>query len=157
MAIPRTSREYAINASNARHWPEGISAYIRDCVSGSDGPLGRNHNTRWIASMVAEAHRILIRGGVYLYPADRRDGYRQGRLRLLYEAAPIAFLCSEAGGAATDGMTPILERTPKALHERTPLVFGSADQVEQVRHYCTSDTLDRDRPPLFAERGLFRT
>lgn len=155
LSIPRQTSEYAINASNYHHWPSPIRAFVDDLVAGQSGPHGRAFNMRWIASLVAEAHRILMRGGVFLYPADQRRGYEQGRLRLLYECAPIAFLVQQAGGAATDGTDPILSRKTTSLHQRTPFVFGSADKVARVTSYH-----DLEHEPvgaLFGKRGLFRS
>ena len=123
--VPAESSEFAINASNARRWAPPVRAYVEDLVEGDEGPRGRNFNMRWIGSMVADVYRILVRGGVYLYPEDSREGYEHGRLRLLYEANPVALLIEQAGGAAIDGFRRILEIEPKALHERTPLIFGS--------------------------------
>ena len=122
----------AINGSNARHWDDAVRAFIEECQAGKDGPLGRNYNTRWVASLVAEAYRIFALGGVFLYPADRRAGYEKGRLRLVYEANPVALLMEQAGGKATNGQQRILELQPAALHERTPLVFGSAEEVDRL-------------------------
>jgi len=133
--VPVEAREFAINASNRRHWTRGLQDWFDACLAGRDGPLGADHNTRWIASLVAEAFRIFTRGGIYLYPADARRGYEAGRLRLLYEAAPIAFLTEQAGGRASDGLARILDRVPARLHERTPFVFGSAAMVEAVERY----------------------
>jgi fructose-1,6-bisphosphatase I len=154
-AMPRKSTEFAINASNHRHWSRPIRAWVNDCLAGSDGPRADNCNMRWIASLVAECHRILTRGGVFLYPADARKGYERGRLRHLYECAPIAFLVEQAGGAATDGVDPILDRVPRSLHERTPLVFGSADIVAQISAY--HDLPEAETAALFGRRGLFRS
>lgn len=156
VAIPAETAEYAINGSNARHWEDPIRAYIGDCLEGSDGPRARDFNTRWIASMVAEAFRILVRGGVYLYPADARKGYSHGRLRLVYEANPIAFIMTQAGGAATDGCAPILELVPRNLHQRVPLVFGSRCEVERVARYHKDAMHLSERSPLFGRRGLLR-
>ncbi|AXC50408.1 class 1 fructose-bisphosphatase [Paracoccus suum] len=153
--IPEGSCEYAINASNYRHWPAPIRAYVDDMVAGSDGPRGRNFNMRWIASLVAELHRILIRGGVFLYPGDDRPSYAQGRLRMVYEAAPVAFLVEAAGGAATDGCERILDQVPGSLHARTPLVFGARDKVARVATYHDLD--DTETSALFTRRGLFRS
>ncbi len=133
--VPGACAEYAINASNYRHWSPQVRAYVDDCTAGRDGPRGADTNTRWIASLVAEAHRILVRGGVYLYPRDGRPGYENGRLRLVYEANPIAFLIEQAGGAATDGRHRILDLVPDAIHQRVPLIFGSADEVARIRGY----------------------
>jgi len=156
LSIPRTTREYAINASNYRYWLEPVRDFIDDCTAGAEGPRGKDFNMRWLASLVGETHRILLRGGVFLYPADKRPGYERGRLRLLYEAAPIAFLIEQAGGGATDGVMRILDKVPNSLHERTPLVFGSADKVARVVDYHTDSTNARVRSPLFGRRGLFR-
>jgi fructose-1,6-bisphosphatase I len=154
--IPHATSEFAINASNERHWPLPVRTYIEDCLAGTDGPRGKDFNMRWIASLVADAFRILQRGGIYLYPADTRQGYRDGRLRLVYEANPIAFLLEQGGGAATDGQHRILDRVPGHLHQRTPLVCGSRDEVDRVAQlYAIPDHL-ADRPPLFGRRGLLR-
>ena len=154
ISIAPESSEYAINSSNYRHWSAPIRAYIDDCVAGAEGPRGQNFNTRWIASLVAETHRILMRGGLFLYPGDSRHGYANGRLRHVYECAPIAFLIEEAGGGATDGMEPILGRTPDALHGRTPFVFGSINKVARVSTYF--DMPPEETSALFGKRGLFR-
>ncbi len=151
---PETS-EYAINASNYRHWLAPVRAFIDDLMAGADGPRGRNFNMRWIASLVAETHRILRRGGVFLYPADARKGYERGRLRHVYECAPIAFLIEQAGGAATDGADPILEIVPTGLHARTPFVFGTASKVARVAAY--HDLPEGETSALFSSRGLFRS
>lgn len=155
VGIGRKSYEFAINASNYRHWSKPIRAWVDDCMAGVDGPRERNFNMRWVASLVAETHRILSRGGVFLYPGDGRKGYERGRLRYLYECAPIAFLIEQAGGAATDGIDAILDHTPARLHERTPFVFGSADNVARVSAY--HDLPDSETAALFGSRGLFRT
>jgi fructose-1,6-bisphosphatase I len=155
--IPVTTREYAINASNQRHWSPVVRAYIADCLAGREGPRGEDFNMRWIASLVAECHRILSRGGVFLYPGDARRGYEHGRLRLVYEANPIAWLVEQAGGKATNGADRILDIVPGALHQRTPLVFGSSEEVERVARYKREPQLIGQRSPLFGERGLFRT
>ncbi|MFN3281298.1 MAG: class 1 fructose-bisphosphatase [Gemmobacter sp.] len=152
--IPRESTEYAINASNYRHWPAPIRAYVDDRVAGSEGPTGRNFNMRWIASLVAETHRILTRGGIFLYPADSRKGYESGRLRLVYECAPIAFLVEAAGGMASTGTDRILDIVPERLHARTPFVFGSANKVSRVATY--HDLPAQEISALFNKRGLFR-
>ena len=154
--VPLESNEYAINASNCRHWPVAIRDYIDDLIAGASGPRGKDFNMRWVASMVAEAYRIIARGGIYLYPRDARKGYENGRLRLVYEANPMALIFEEAGGAATDGVNRILDMLPTSLHQRVPLVFGSLDKVQRVARYY-ADAPERYRSqPLFAERGLFR-
>lgn len=154
--IPIGRFEYAINASNYRHWEEPVRAYIDDCISGTDGPRESEFNMRWIASLVAEAFRIFARGGIFLYPRDQRPGYQNGRLRLIYEANPIAFVTEQAGGAATNGETRILDIAPRRLHQRVPLVFGALDKVERVRRYHTDPPSIGERSPLFGSRGLFR-
>ncbi|HEY1735632.1 MAG TPA: class 1 fructose-bisphosphatase, partial [Methylovirgula sp.] len=154
--IPPDSPEYAINASNYRHWGPSIQAFIDDCVKGMEGPLRKNHNMRWVASLVAEAYRILNRGGVFLYPGDMRAGYSAGRLRLLYEANPIALIVEYAGGAATDSVRSILSITPNDLHARTPLVFGSMNVVNLIKRYHTDPQFSAERSPLFGRRGLIR-
>ena len=153
--IPADSTEYAINASNYRHWPAPIRAYIDDRVSGSEGPAGQDFNMRWIASLVAETHRILTRGGIFLYPGDERKGYERGRLRMVYECAPIGFLVEQAGGRATDASDPILDQVPESLHARTPFVFGSANKVARVATY--QDLPEQENAALFGKRGLFRS
>jgi fructose-1,6-bisphosphatase I len=156
IAIPKTTREYAINASNYRFWRDPVRDFIDDLLAGAEGPRGRDFNMRWLASLVGDAHRIMQRGGVYLYPADGRAGYENGRLRLVYEAAPIAFLVEQANGAATDGSMRLLDKIPGQLHARTPLVFGSSEKVERVTRYHADLPHHRARSPLFGKRGLFR-
>lgn len=155
MEVTRKSYEFAINASNYRHWPRPIRAWVDDCMAGTIGPRERNFNMRWVASLVAETHRILSRGGVFLYPRDQRKGYEEGRLRYLYECAPIAFLIEQAGGAATNGIERLLDVTPQSLHARTPFVFGSSDNVARVSAY--HDLPEAETAALFGSRGLFRT
>lgn len=154
LRMPEHSSEFAINASNYRHWPRPVRAYIDDCVAGIEGPRAKNFNMRWIASLVAEAHRILMRGGIFLYPADARPGYEHGRLRILYECAPIALLIEQAGGRATDGALSILDAQITRLHGRTPFVFGSAEKVDRVATY--HDLPEAEVSALFGARGLFR-
>ena len=127
--IPETTREFAINASNFRHWDAPVRAYVDDCLNGEEGFHDRNYNMRWLASLVAECHRILSRGGVFLYPEDARKAYAAGRLRLLYEVNPIAFLVEQAGGAGTTGTKRLLEIEPVGIHERTPMIFGSRNEI----------------------------
>jgi len=153
--VAADSTEFSINTSNYRHWPDPVRAYIDDCMAGADGPRGRNFNMRWVASLVAETHRILMRGGVFLYPSDGRKGYERGRLRHVYECAPIARLIVDAGGGATDGSEAILSRTPASLHERTPFVFGSSDKVARIAAYF--DLPATETSALFGKRGLFRS
>ncbi|MCO4318164.1 class 1 fructose-bisphosphatase [Phyllobacterium sp. 21LDTY02-6] len=156
VAIESRAHEFAINAANYRHWDEAVRLYIDDCLKGSEGPRGREFNMRWIASLVAEAYRILTRGGVFLYPGDKRKTYGEGRLRLVYEANPIAFLIEQAGGAATDTVNRILDIVPHAMHQRVPLVFGAAREVARIGRYHTDPSNIGERAPLFSNRGLFR-
>lgn len=135
LRLPDEARTIAFNASNERHWPPGLQAWANDLRAGKDGPRGRDFNMRWLAAAVGELHRILLQGGCFLYPADKRRGYANGRLRTVYEAVPIAFLIEQAGGLATDGHTAILDRVPGSLHENTPLVFGARDEVATIARY----------------------
>lgn len=153
--VKEATAEFAINMSNYHHWDEQVRAYVDDCLAGRAGPRERDFNMRWVASMVADAHRIFQRGGIYLYPGDGRKGYGRGRLRLLYEAFPVAFLMEQAGGAATDGRAPILDLAASSLHERVPFVFGSRDEVARVGRYTQEPSGHGERSPLFARRGLF--
>ncbi|CAM3190862.1 class 1 fructose-bisphosphatase [Paracoccus nototheniae] len=138
LRLKPTSSTIAYNASNERHWPEGLQGWVRDLRAGRDGPRGRDFNMRWLAAAVGELHRILLQGGAFLYPADARPGYGNGRLRLIYECVPIAFLIEQAGGHATDGQGAILDRQPTALHEMTPLIFGATDEVAAIHHALAS-------------------
>ncbi len=157
VAVPSQTHEFAINASNFEHWEEPIRAYVDDCLAGPQGPREKKFNMRWVASLVAESYRILMRGGVFLYPSDRRKGYAHGRLRLVYEANPIAYLMEQAGAGAHDSVERILDIRPHNLHQRVPLIFGSRDEVKQIRRYHTEASAMADRAPLFGKRGLFRT
>jgi fructose-1,6-bisphosphatase I len=154
--IKEDATEYAINASNYRHWDPSVKIFIDDCVKGADGPFGRNYNMRWIASLVAEAYRILLRGGLFLYPGDHREGYADGRLRLCYEANPMALVAENAGGAATDGHRRILDILPASIHVRSPLIFGSVWLVDLVSRFYADPHFSPERAPLFAQRGLMR-
>ena len=154
--IPEDTHEFAINSSNFRRWDGHIKAYIDDCLQGIDGPNGKNYNMRWIASLVAECHRIMSRGGIFLYPGDRRPDYQTGRLRLTYECNPIALLVEQAGGSASTGRERILEIEPNGIHQRVPMIFGSASEVALVEHYHRELHLYQERPALFGNRGLFK-
>jgi fructose-1,6-bisphosphatase I len=156
IAVPPDTNEFAINSSNSRQWDGHIRAYVDDCLEGEEGPHGTNYNMRWIASLVAECHRILSRGGIFLYPADIRKGYATGRLRLVYECNPIAFLIEHAGGAATTGIQRILEIKPQNIHERIPMIFGSKHEVELVEQYYAGLNPYHERPQLFRNRSLLR-
>lgn len=133
MSVPKSTREFAINMSNHRHWKEPVRRYIDECLAGTTGPRGVDFNMRWLASMVGDVHRILTRGGIFMYPVDSRKGI--GKLRLMYEANPIAFLIEQAGGSATDGINPILDIEPSALHQRVGVVLGSSEEVDRVAAY----------------------
>jgi fructose-1,6-bisphosphatase len=160
LAIPEATQEFAVNASNARFWEPPVQRYVDECVQGRSGPRGKDYNMRWIASLVAEVHRILLRGGLFMYPADQREGSREGRLRLLYEANPMALLVEQAGGAASTGRARILGVAPRALHQRVPVILGSREEVERLERYHREHDQGLDREftsPLFNERSLFPT
>jgi fructose-1,6-bisphosphatase I len=133
--VPVDTKEFAINMSNMRHWDEPVRRYIDECLQGKEGPRGKDFNMRWIASMVADVHRILTRGGVFMYPWDKREPHKAGKLRLLYEANPMSWLIEQAGGAATNGKTRILDLQPGQLHERVSVVLGSKNEVDRVTRY----------------------
>lgn len=133
--IPEDTQEFAINMSNMRHWDTPVKRYIDECLAGKEGPRGKNFNMRWVASMVADVHRILSRGGIFMYPWDRREPTKPGKLRLMYEANPMAWLVEQAGGAATNGCERILDLQPTQLHQRVAVVLGSRHEVERVTRY----------------------
>jgi fructose-1,6-bisphosphatase I/sedoheptulose-1,7-bisphosphatase len=157
ITIEADTSEFAINASNSRYWEPAIKRYVNECLAGKAGPRGRDFNMRWIASLVAETHRILMRGGVFMYPRDRKDLSKAGRLRLLYEANPIGFLIEQAGGRASTGHQPILEVQPQAAHERIGFVFGARNEVERIERYHRDHNDFEYDAPLFGTRGLFTT
>ncbi len=156
IAIPRFTAEYAINASNYRHWDDRVRTWLADCSRGRDGPRGKDYNMRWTASPVADIFRILTRGGIFLYPSDQRPGYRQGRLRLVYEANPLSLIVEQAGGAASTGSERILDLVPDALHQHVPLIAGSRDEVAHVVGLYGRAHDMGESSPLFRPRGLFR-
>ena len=133
--VPADTQEFAINMSNMRHWDEPVRRYIDECLQGKEGPRGKDFNMRWIASMVADVHRILTRGGVFMYPWDKREPHKAGKLRLLYEANPMSWLIEQAGGASTNGKERILDLQPGQLHERVSVILGSKNEVERVTRY----------------------
>ncbi len=135
MQIPEETKEFAINASNTRHWHPPVTRYVDELLAGSTGPRGKDFNMRWVASMVADVHRILNRGGIFMYPGDSRDPSMPGKLRLMYEANPMAFIVEQAGGAATDGRQRIMDIQPEKLHQRLPVFLGSAREVDLVTGY----------------------
>ena len=133
--IPEDTQEFAINMSNMRHWDEPVKRYIDEALAGQEGPRGKNFNMRWIASMVADVHRILCRGGIFMYPWDKREPEKPGKLRLMYEANPMSWLIEQAGGAATNGKQRILDIQPSKLHERVSVVLGSKNEVDRMTAY----------------------
>ena len=152
--LPVQTREFAINASNQRFWEKPVQRYVAECLAGEEGPRAADFNMRWVASMVAEVHRIFSRGGVFLYPRDTKEPKKPGRLRLLYEAAPMAFLVEQAGGAAVTGTQPLLDVVPDTLHQKVPVILGSRYEVELIVAYH-ADPHSNVQWPLFRERSLF--
>ena len=158
MRIPEDTSEFAINTSNERFWEPPVKRYVSECLAGRSGPLGRDFNMRWIASMVAEVHRILVRGGLFMYPRDTKDPAKPGRLRLLYEANPMAMIVEQAGGGASTGGGRLLEVMPSTLHQRVPVILGSRNEVARIEHYHRQYEQGLDQPytsPLFKQRSLF--
>ena len=133
--VPEDTQEFAINMSNMRHWDTPVKRYVDECLAGTEGPREKNFNMRWIASMVADVHRILTRGGVFMYPWDKREPNKPGKLRLMYEANPMSWLIEQAGGAATNGKQRILDIKPDALHQRVSVILGSKNEVDRVTEY----------------------
>jgi fructose-1,6-bisphosphatase I/sedoheptulose-1,7-bisphosphatase len=158
LRVPEDTREFAVNASNQRFWEPPVKRYVSECLAGRTGPRGVDFNMRWTASLVAEVHRILVRGGVFLYPRDTREPPRPGRLRLLYEANPMAMIVEAAGGAASTGEARILEVEPADIHQRVPVILGSRAEVDRLARYHREHALGIGEPytsPLFAVRSLF--
>ncbi len=135
MRIPADTREFAINTSNQRFWEEPVQRYVDECLAGKEGPRGENFNMRWVASMVAEVHRILTRGGIFMYPKDTKDPSKAGKLRLMYEANPMSMIVEQAGGASTTGRERIMEIEPNDIHQRVPVILGSKNEVDRVASY----------------------
>jgi len=157
--VPEETDQFAINTSNERFWEPPMQRYVEECKAGKTGPRGRDFNMRWIASMVADVHRILIRGGVFSYPRDNKAPNKGGRLRLMYEANPMAMLIEQAGGLASTGRNRILDKQPEQLHQRVPVILGSRCEVERIERYHREFDSGEDQPfvsPLFNERSLFR-
>jgi len=152
--IAPATREFAINASNQRFWEKPVQRYVAECVAGENGPRMKDFNMRWVASMVAEVHRIMTRGGVFMYPRDTREPRKPGRLRLMYEAAPMAMLVEQAGGRAVNGTSELLELVPDTLHQRVPVILGSRDEVERIVSYH-ADPHENVSWQLFKTRSLF--
>lgn len=141
LSIPADTHEFAINMSNMRHWDPLVKRYIDECLAGKEGPRGKDFNMRWVASMVADVHRILIRGGVFMYPWDKREPNRPGKLRLLYEANPMSFLIEQAGGMASNGHQRILELPPTQLHQRVAVILGSKNEVQRIVNYYSEKNI----------------
>ncbi|GAC1408931.1 MAG: class 1 fructose-bisphosphatase [Candidatus Velthaea sp.] len=159
MRIPEEAREFAINASNERFWEPPVQRYVEECIQGKTGPRGVDFNMRWVASLVAEVYRILVRGGLFMYPRDSKDPAKPGKLRLLYEANPMAMIVEQAGGAASTGRERVLDLQPSSLHQRVPLLLGSRLEVERLCSYHTAYDSGHDAAfenPLFNARSLFR-
>ncbi|HOB96724.1 MAG TPA: class 1 fructose-bisphosphatase [Aquabacterium sp.] len=159
LAIPEDTSEFAINTSNARFWEPPVHRYVTECQAGQAGERGRDFNMRWIASMVAEVHRILVRGGVFMYPRDTKGPGKPGRLRLMDEANPISFLVEQAGGCSSTGRGRLMDVAPEHLHQRVPVILGSKNEVLRIERYHAEHARGEDRPyesPLFNERSLFR-
>jgi fructose-1,6-bisphosphatase len=160
MRVPEETSEFAINSSNERHWEPPVRRYVQECLAGKTGPRGKDFNMRWVASLVAEAFRILTRGGVFLYPADSKQPARAGRLRLLYEANPVSFIIEQAGGLASTGHERVMEVMPGGLHQRVPFIFGSRREVERIEQYHRDHLEPAELPfdaSLFNSRSLFRS
>ncbi|MDQ2723883.1 MAG: class 1 fructose-bisphosphatase [Actinomycetota bacterium] len=158
MRIPEETSEFAINSSNERFWEPPVRRYVQECLAGSTGPRDKDFNMRWVASLVAEAFRILTRGGVFLDPTDSKDQTSPGRLRLMYEANPISFIIEQAGGLASTGHERLMDLTPTTLHQRMPLIFGSRHEVERIEQYHrdhVEPTVDPFDASLFNTRSLF--
>jgi fructose-1,6-bisphosphatase I/sedoheptulose-1,7-bisphosphatase len=154
--IPSTAKEFAINASNQRFWEPAVQRYVQECLAGKSGTRRKDFNMRWVASLVAEAHRILTRGGVFLYPRDSREPPKPGRLRLLYEVNPVAFLIEQAGGAATTGRHRVLDVIPNDVHQRISFMFGAREEVSRIEEYHRETYELPTTLPLYGTRGLFR-
>ena len=155
--IPEDTAEYAINASNQRFWESPVQRYIIECKAGASGRREKDFNMRWVASMVADIHRILMRGGIYLYPKDKKNKAHAGRLRLMYEANPMGMLVEQAGGLASTGRARILEIEPEEIHQRIPVIMGSRNEVLRVeRYYSAYDTGQDEVLPLFNDRSFYR-
>ncbi|OIQ73442.1 fructose-1,6-bisphosphatase class 1 [mine drainage metagenome] len=159
LQIPADTSEFAINTSNERFWEPPVQRYVAECKAGKTGVRGRDFNTRWIASMVADVHRILMRGGIFMYPRDTKDPSKPGRLRLMYEANPIGMIVEQAGGAASTGRGRILDVQPTSLHQRVPVMLGSKNEIERLERYHAEYDRGEDKvfdSPLFKERSLYR-
>lgn len=133
--VPEQTAEFAINMSNQRHWEAPVQRYVSELLQGAEGPLEKDYNMRWVAAMVADVHRILTRGGVFMYPRDKREPEKPGKLRLMYEANPMSFIIEQAGGVSTNGYQRIMDIQPSSLHERVAVFLGSKEEVERITGY----------------------
>ncbi len=156
LKIPADTQEFAINASNRRFWEVPVQQYVDECLAGRTGPRHKDFSMRWIASMVAEAHRILMRGGVCLYPRDTKNSGKSGQLRLLNAANPVGFIIEQAGGGAITGSQQVLDIKPQSLDQRIGFIFGSKNEVERIQRYHREPQVKNLDAPLFGERSLFR-
>jgi fructose-1,6-bisphosphatase I len=160
MRIPAETNEFSINSSNERFWEPPIKRYVTECLAGKTGPRAKDFNMRWVASLVAEAFRILTRGGIFMYPRDSKDPNKPSRLRLMYEANPISFIVEQAGGLAVTGRERVMVLKPESLHQRAPFIFGSKNEVDRVMRYHDEYAKGEDTEsfdsPLFSTRSLFR-
>jgi fructose-1,6-bisphosphatase I/sedoheptulose-1,7-bisphosphatase/fructose-1,6-bisphosphatase I len=157
--VPADTSEFAINTSNERFWEPPVLRYVAECKAGKTDVRGRDFNMRWIASMAAEIHRILMRGGIFMYPKDTKDPSKPGRLRLMYEANPMGLVVEQAGGLASTGRSRILEVQPELIHQRIPVIMGSRNEVERIERYHEEFDTGTDQTyssPLFKERSLFQ-
>jgi fructose-1,6-bisphosphatase I/sedoheptulose-1,7-bisphosphatase/fructose-1,6-bisphosphatase I len=158
MQVPADTSEFAINASNERFWEPPVQRYVAECKNGRTDVRGRDFNMRWIASMVADIHRILLRGGVFMYPKDTKDPTKPGRLRLMYEANPMSFVVEQAGGIGSTGRQRILDIQPEQIHQRVPVIIGSRNEVDRIERYhqdFDNGSDEQYKSPLFQERSLF--
>lgn len=135
MTVPEDTAEFAINMSNQRFWEPPVQRYIDECLQGLDGTRDKNFNMRWVASMVAEVYRVLTRGGIFMYPLDTRDPSKPGKLRLMYEANPMAFIVEQAGGVCSTGRERMMDVTPTDIHQRVPVILGSKNEVDRLISY----------------------
>jgi len=152
--VPQATSEIAINVSNQRLWEKPVQRYVAECLAGESGPRGRDFDMRWLASLAAEVHRILNRGGLFMDPRDNREPFKPGRLQLMYEASPMAWLIEQAGGASSTGTAPLLEFVPDALHQQVPVILGSRDEVQRIVAYHEDPSENVSRQ-LFKTRSLF--
>jgi fructose-1,6-bisphosphatase I len=157
LELTQDSKEFSINAANSQYWNSPVKAYISDCLKGSGGPNKTDYTMRWSGALVSDAYRVLISGGVFLYPEDSRANYKKGRLHLVFEVLPIAFIVEHAGGMATDGVDRLLDKLPESIQELSPFVFGASAEVKNIKNYYENKPFRGSLSPLFGRRGLFRS